>query len=384
MGYYVKFLPDKKSAPSWKVQFVSYKKEDTKDSKAKKPKHAWDVSKPRWPALGFHNAMTLEEARVRAKQLNAQLILKRQEEQIRKIEQIQAQTQRRYDAVLPSEFVTEFEARFIRKRDSQTDQGLRKNTRSYTVWRAAQRLIAAIGVDPSEWFYHTHAIYDYFCSLKMSPKYASLVLKTANLWGFFVSRKLAKPFLQVSPPRGFERQRLIEANYEKERGVSRASKTLAPGDLDRLMRKINQKNFNWLYISVWFGLRPKEIDLLKNPETWNVETLPNGRKILWVFQTKIISLPPEDRWKPIPLIFDEQHFAFKMIEDGNFKRPLMKTMRKHFGDGVLLYAGRKGFSDLMLARDQSFENISIWMGHSSLQRTWRSYKNRKRFHLVGY
>jgi hypothetical protein len=126
MGYYVKSLPWKKSAPLWKVQFISFKKADTANSRAKKPKREWDIAKTRWPGLGFNTFMTLAEARVRAKQLNAQGQLKRQEVQLKKIEEDQANIQRRYDAILPSEFVAEFELRFIRKRDSQTEQGLRK------------------------------------------------------------------------------------------------------------------------------------------------------------------------------------------------------------------------------------------------------------------
>ncbi|MBI3294022.1 MAG: site-specific integrase [Deltaproteobacteria bacterium] len=327
--------------------------------------------------------MTLEEARSRAKQLNAQHHLKQQEEQLRKIEQDQDDTQRRYDAVLPSEFAAEFEIRFVRKRDSQTEQGLRKNTRAYVTWRAAQRLIVAINTDPSEWFYHTDRVYDYFWQQKMSLRYLQGVLRMANLWGFFFCRKLARPFLPIPVPRGYERQRLIDANYEK-RGVARASRPLSPADLQGGELKLNRKNFNWLFLSVWFGLRPKEVDSLHAKELWRVETLPSGRKILWVFQTKIIALPPEDRWKPIPILYDEQHFALQIAESGHFRRPLRKTLRKHFGCGVTLYAGRKGFTDLMLSKNQSLENISVWMGHSSLQRTWRSYKQRRKFHLAGY
>ncbi len=133
---------------------------------------------------------------------------------------------------------------------------------------------------------------------------------------------------------------------------------------------------------VRFGLLPKEIDSLHNPEKWKIETLPNGRKILWVFQTKIIALPVEDRWKPIPIIYPEQYFANRIIELGHFKRPLVKTIHKYFGKGTTTYGGRKGFSDLMLSKGQAFENISIWMGHSTLQRTWKSYKSRRRFHLT--
>jgi hypothetical protein len=112
--------------------------------------------------------------------------------------------------------------------------------------------------------------------------------------------------------------------------------------------------------------------------------LATGRKILWVLQTKIIALPPEDRWKPIPIVFDQQGFGLRIIDSGLFKRPLTNTVRKYFGSGTTLYGGRKGFSDLMLSKGQAFENISIWTGHSTLDRTWKSYKRRRKFHLNGF
>lgn len=92
MGYYVRLLPNKKSAPKWRVQYISYKKADTKNSKAKKPAKEWNLSKYRWQSLGFTRFMTVDEAKARAKQLNAQLHLKRQEEKIQKIEDEQNKT----------------------------------------------------------------------------------------------------------------------------------------------------------------------------------------------------------------------------------------------------------------------------------------------------
>lgn len=68
MGFYVKRLLNKKSLPYWKVQFISWKLEDTKASKAKKPKREWDISKDRWQSLGFVKTMTFEEAKSRARQ----------------------------------------------------------------------------------------------------------------------------------------------------------------------------------------------------------------------------------------------------------------------------------------------------------------------------
>lgn len=277
-------LPWKKTLPKWKVQFVSYKKEDIKKSPAKKPKKEWEVDRDRWRSLGFHNLMNLEEARVRVRQLNAQRHLKEQEKriQLRKLEE--EQYAKRIDSVLPIEFVAEFEQRFLRTRDSETARGLRKKSRAYILWKAAQKLIYEMQIDPSDWLYSAHEIYDYFYRRKLSLRYSLAILKFVNLWGFFISKKLARPFHPIPIPRGYERQMLLDSFYEKDRRkVAVASKEIEPERLDEIREKINQPNFNWIYLSVWFGLRPQEVDNLHNASLWRLETLATGRKILWVF-----------------------------------------------------------------------------------------------------
>lgn len=77
----------------------------------------------------------------------------------------------------------------------------------------------------------------------------------------------------------------------------------------------------------------------------------------------------------------EQELSLNIIESREFKRPLVKTMREYFGKGISLYGGRKGFTDLMLSKGNSLESISIWMGHSTIGHTWKSYKDRRKYHI---
>ncbi|MGZ3747595.1 MAG: hypothetical protein ACXWRE_09495, partial [Pseudobdellovibrionaceae bacterium] len=365
--------------PSWKIQYISTRKKDRKPSSTSKiTKTTWDIERVRWPSLGFHPMMTFHEARIRAKQLNSQITLKRQEEKIKLIRDEQTVFQNRHSSFLPEEFVSEFEHRFVKARDILPEAKKRtRNKNRFTSWRAAQKIIVAVSIEPSQWFYHQTNFYDVFFNRQMSYSYILSVLSMINLWGHFITRKFGQPFNPVLRPRGYERQRVLEAYYQKTKKHREASKPIVPTQLNAAQSDLNNPNFNWLFISVWFGLRPQEIDQLHDTHFWRIEILPTGRKIFWVYQTKIVALPPEDRWKPIPIIFDEQHFALKIISDGNFRRPLCKTIRKHFGEGHDCYAGRKGFVDLMLSKNQSLENISIWMGHATLNRTWRSYKNKK-------
>ena len=382
MGYYIRFLPKKKNAPIWKLQFVSARKADQRESSAAaNPKRAWDISKDRWSSLGFHASMSLQDARVRGRQLNADLRLKQQELRLKQLRDKELKFQLLNAAALPEEFVSEFEERFVRPRNdlSKKEYKARHHSR-FTAWRTAQKIIVAVGVEPTNWLYHQDRFYDQFHKCQFSIGYVQRVLAMINLWGHFITRKLCQPYYAVRAPKGYERQRLLEAFYSKSSRRRVPSAPITPELLSKINGIMNAVNFNWLYISVWLGLRPQEIDNILDDRMWKVETLPTGRKIIWVYQTKIVALPPEDRWKPIPILFDEQHFALKIIADKNFKRPLTKTVSKYIGPKHDLYGGRKGFVDLMLYKGQMLENISIWMGHSTLNRTWRSYKNKKIYH----
>ena len=254
MGYYVRALPWKKSDPRWKVQFVSYKSQDTKDSNAIKAKKEWDVDPDRWRTLGFHKMMSLDEARIRARQLNAQDFVKRQEERIQRIAIEENNNKKKYDSVLPIEFVEEFENRFLRTRDAETRKGRRKTSHARSKWKAAQKMIVALKIDPSEWNYYNKEVYDYFHEQQLSISYTISILSLVNAWGYFICRKLAKPFLPVTRPRGYERQRLLDAHYQRNKNSRKASDPLPPEMLVSARGKMNQANFNWLFISVWLGL----------------------------------------------------------------------------------------------------------------------------------
>ena len=139
MSYYVRTLSWKKQPPHWKIQFISYQNEDTKSSSAKKPKKEWDIAKDRWRPLGFHPAMTFEDARCRVRQLNAQDFLKKQEEEIKRKQLEKSLNLIKQDSVLPIEFVAEFENRFIRVRDSETENGQLQYAPRFRKWQLEAR-----------------------------------------------------------------------------------------------------------------------------------------------------------------------------------------------------------------------------------------------------
>ncbi|MEN0059728.1 MAG: hypothetical protein AAGB31_12890, partial [Bdellovibrio sp.] len=156
--------------------------------------------------------------------------------------------------------------------------------------------------------------------------------------------------------------------------------------------RVGVKKYNWLFISFVFGLRPSECDgAIKKPEIEN----HNGVPVLVIYQSKLTTVSEDDKYKRIPIICDEQEKALKLIEKKQAKRPTPKWVDEHCKDKSKtydinfkydLYCGRKGFTDFLLNKGQSLEQISIWAGHASIEMTWRHYKDKRsiRFNETTY
>jgi hypothetical protein len=319
--------------------------------------------------------MNLDEAKSHVRYLNSRAKLKLDELRRQRLREMQELFELEAAAVFPDVFKREFEERFILGRIPNEE---RRNVISH--WRAAQRLLLKLKLDPSDWFEESTKFYDYFYDKNHSLSYLRKILRLANLWGFYISKKRAKPFLPVLSPAGHEKRRLVTSYYAKREKPPQESDPITPEQLSRIRGSIYIPLYNWLYLSVWLGLRPLEIDNLKKDGFYYIDIDDTGTKIMWIYQTKLVSLPPSKRWKPIPLIFKEQQEIVTILSKGEFHRPLTKTVKHHFGEGTTLYGGRKGFTDLMLSRGQSLENIAQWMGHSSIERTWKNYKSKTIFH----
>ena len=163
MGYYVRVLKPKYKPQHWKLQFASHKKAHVINSKAKKPKKEWDIPKSHWYSLGFQPTMTIDQARARAGRLNG----------------------------------PDWRKRFLRTS------------------RAVQKMLLEIQLVPTDWYDEMFRFYDYFYECKYSLCYIRRILQLTNLWGYYLSRKLGQPFAKVPVPTGKEKERLLEAYFNK-------------------------------------------------------------------------------------------------------------------------------------------------------------------------
>lgn len=337
------------------------------------------IVKEAYKLLGFREDMTTEEARERAKQLNLQTQIEKRKE-VRAAERV-ADIKINNSAYLPKIWVSKFEEHLNEITFGTSD-------RIVTVmhhWSTSKKIIVELKLDPKDFYSNKHKIYNYFIKRKFSTDYSGKILRVMNLWGHFFSMSTNSFFQPIPRPKANEKQKLAEAREDKT-GVRREASPLTLTALNKVKTTFEnndlKNHWNWLAIALWFGLRPSEVDGLTSLKNWRIEKDPVKKiDILMIYQSKLSNIPKEKRWKPIPIIFKEQKELIKFIKSQEFKRPLVKTLKKYIGDGIDNYSPRKGFTDLMLENGFSIEDISIFLGHRNIETTWRHYKDKFTFKL---
>jgi hypothetical protein len=334
------------------------------------------VVKTAYHELGFRVEMSVDQAKERCVQLNKERALTKEKVRLaaKRVESLKSLD----DVLFPEAYITEFEA-LLSEENFGSDEHLRK-LRSHFLF--VQRMCMTLRISPFEYKDNARRIYKYFIKEQVSVNYSSRLIKLLNRWGQFYCRKAGKYYGEVKQPGGRERSAIADAQAEKtgvntERGVRTESLPLAPAQLKAAKDKLTVDYYNWLQLSVWFGLRPEEVDGLKDPKRFKIGFhQATGVHFLEIYQTKLQSVASDKRWKKVPVIFEQQTACLEIIKEGSYSRPTYLAMRKAFGAGTTLYGGRKGFVDLMLSLGQNLENVSIWLGHKDISTTWEHYKDR--------
>jgi hypothetical protein len=311
---------------------------------------------PEAAELGFRSEMTLEEAKAHATKLQAQESLKRENaarERTRRRARIES-------AFLAPNDVAEFE------RDWLPEHKIRP-----AHWYTMQKIIAGVGTHPEDWFEQKSKLYSQFLLMRLSANYAKKLLRYLNFWGYFVCKKQRRAYLKVPGLDGVWKNRL-----EDKRRPGGASKPLSPALLDAHKDKMTPEQYNWLFVSVWFGLRPREVDNLRTPDEslWYLARDPDHTWVLSVFQEKLFErgVASDDCWKRLPCVFPEQLRAVEMIQSGALSKPIGskgRFMRDVFGVGFSHYAGRNNFSGLLRDAGFDLETRKHWLGHLSIKTT---------------
>jgi hypothetical protein len=341
MPYYVQ-----RSGQTWQLIWSEWQK-----PKRNVPKKSEEARR-----LGFRPEMSYVEAKARAGQIHAEDWIAREAKTAAK---------RNVQLKLRSAFLTDDDAADFWQRYSD-EHKLR-----LPIWNTMQKIIVGVGIHPSDWFERKSALYAQFVKHRCSANYAKKLLRYLNLWGYFLCKKQGRAFLKVPGLEGTWKNKL-----EVARKPGGASKPLTPEILESRREHMSDDHYRWLFLSVWFGLRPEEVDCLrtKNAERWRIAADIEHGYVLSVFQKKLFDrgVPSENCWKHLPTAFPQQKLGIEFIMSGQFTRPIGeggKFMRNHFGTGFSLYAGRNNFSGMLRDAGYDLETRKHWLGHLSIKTT---------------
>jgi integrase len=318
-----------------------------------------------FPHYGFDSRLSFEEAAALRTALNKQSALKVVAERRSRIHK----EIKEKDAAL-SAFVSDEEG--FREYVSRTQRSANFTSSKFTShWRATKRMLAALRIAPDAFEDSKRLFYRYFAEKQFAPSYCVKLLRCLNLYGKFYAKKYKVHVEHIPQPNGYDLSDVADAHFEKKPHGG-ASSPLKLSDLAKLESGLSPEQYRWMYISLWCGLRPHEVNSLHKAGTYRWE-VKEGVDILCVFQSKLKKLTRERRWKRIPMVEPEQACIKEMVEAKAFSKPLVKTVQRILDETYTCYAGRKGFEPLMKGRGQDFVNISRWLGHQDLNRTFKDY-----------
>jgi hypothetical protein len=235
-------------------------------------------------------------------------------------------------------------------------------------WRTARRIIREVNLPPQEWSESPTSIYAYFKRRQWSLSYAQKVIRVMNLWGKFYCKSVKQYFELLAKPHGESSAKIHEAYFEK-RPEGLVSAPITWRQLKRAKLNMRPGEWNWLFLTLWFGLRPSELKKL----TFKIERY-KGHDVLAVYQHKLVRLPPDQRWKFIPILFKEQERGVKMLERRAFREPSISTIQKYVNPKATKRGGRKGFVAHMWEVGKKPKILATrWLGHKNVRTTDNHY-----------
>jgi hypothetical protein len=314
MGFYINSRKKLDGTVYWRVL-----KDEWTDGKRK----AHHIPTDQLLQHGLSPLMSVEDAKERVKQLNALAKLDKKHDRakssalrdLKKKEGIKS-------AHLPAAYCEDFATNYLRLETDIGKHGPTKYKKALSHWGYVQRMIAALELPQDQWWMHRRRFYSYLAKQSTAPHYATKILRTLNMWGVYIAQKTHSSYVSVPFPLGSDREMIREAYADSDKR-KKVSEPITPAMLEKAAPNLPIAQYRWLFVSIWFGLRSKEVDTLK--ATCKIDR-SGDLPVLAVYQSKLSNLPRDQRYKYIPCVYPEQEKALEYIEQG-LKRPLVKTVQ---------------------------------------------------------
>ena len=335
------------------------------------------VKREEWSAIGFNSSMELGAAKKLAAELNEANRSEKLETKRNKI-RLKIEERTATDSLLlPELMVKAFEIEVLFGEWSNEDPERLQRNKYEMHWRTVRQIIVDLRITPDDWKDKRKLIYNRFIKMSLSQQYVGKLLRLMNEWGKFYCKRRSKFFEPIPMPDKASSRSLIVAF--RASGKAKKSLPLTPAALELNRSSFDVREYNWLLVSVWFGLRPEEIDLLSDSRKWSFFKDESQKvDVFRVNMPKIVTDDELDSWKLIPVLYFEQRTAIEAIRHKLLKRPTLRKIQKALGEGFGVYAGRKGFELLMRLKGHPELTISTWLGHIDVRTTRQYYKDKTR------
>lgn len=356
MGFFAKPVPKKNGTIGFKIL------QDVTEN-GQRVQRA--IRKQDWLTHGINPAWSLEEARAWAKAQNASKELKRYAERKLKTQSRLHEEHLARLAYLPPE-LRQFEAEKLARR-------WERNPKLRHTWTFVTKMLAHLRLNPPDYGDQKERFYDYFASKRCSIAYVHKLLRDLNAWGAYYCKRRKLFFEKVPAPTHTDRKTIVKANRAKvKKQGNRVSEPLTFEMLEAKKGELRPEHYNWLYVRIAFGLRPSD----RPGKVWQQDGIP----VLDVFQPKLDHDGDEENaWKSIPCVLPEQKVALKLLAARKLEAPSNKIISSRW-PGCTQYCGRNNFIPMMFEHGRTIEEVSAWMGHKTVERTWSYWiklKNRK-------
>lgn len=333
-----------------------------------------------WPLHGFSEEMSLDQIKERCKSLNTVTM----QESLKKRAIV---ARMRDKANADSVYVQpDRNASFIQELEETYADNPARLKEVLKTWNVAKEVIIETKTFPHQFFQERNKFQNLFRNRAYSPDYIKRIIWLINKFGEHIQNKNNQFFKPLPKISAVTKAKIIEKRDEMD-GIKRAAETFTLQELVNLKGKFEDEGllqkWNWLFLAFAFGLRPQEVKwLLKQRVPPISRDAVNNVDVLNIYQAKLTSVPLNERTKQIPIYTEEQRAAVLLLKTpSEIEVPLNKTLKRMFKANIQLYSPRKSFTDYMLSQGFELEDISQFLGHRSIEMTWRHYKSKKQFKL---
>nr|BFD65109.1 hypothetical protein HAGR004_01310 [Bdellovibrio sp. HAGR004] len=381
----------RKSGKNWYLMIETY----LDGKRSQRP-----VDQARYHDLGFSKTMTLEQARARVREVNKLDRQKKSEYRAKIFSAKRAEWQKSIDKIyFPPEILESF-LQDIKDTPKIKTKYLNRLVRCFEV--VTEMIPKHVQAQPHQYNSSIKKIVNYFCKQKYSISYSSDIIMVMNMWAKHYAKHKGVYADLIEKMAPAYREAIKDAHDTKEESIRKRALPITRDEIENMRSQISKLNHEemsycrWVVASWLFGLRPSELDrFVLGDQGEDRVLLENGVKCINVKQTKTVNKSGfRHGYKKIPILSKEQEDALEEILTKPTRRPHPDWMDKKLrikdkkyrpqGHKFDCYSGRKGFIDLMLSPEynQKLENISVYLGHSSVTTSYVHYKDKENLHYT--